>query len=48
VIPCHYDLFAFNTASTDEFERTCRLLGQRHRILALGERFEAPGITGGP
>lgn len=44
VVPCHYDLFAFNTASTDEFERTCRLLDQRHRILALGERFQPEGL----
>lgn len=48
VIPCHYDLFAFNTASTDEFERTCQLLGQRHRVLRLGERAGAAGLTGVP
>lgn len=48
VIPGHYDLFAFNTASPDEFGRTCRLLGQRHRVLRLGERAEATDLTGVP
>ena len=48
VVPCHYDLFAFNTASTEEFERTCRLLGQRHRVLQLGERSEVSELTGVP
>lgn len=38
VIPCHFDLFAFNTASTEEFEGTCGLLGQPSAVLRLGER----------
>lgn len=51
VIPCHYDLFAFNTASPQPFADACRRLGQPFRILQLGERLTldprpspAPGV----
>jgi len=37
VIPCHYDLFAFNTASPDEFIAECRGLGQPCQVLRPGE-----------
>jgi L-ascorbate metabolism protein UlaG (beta-lactamase superfamily) len=39
VIPCHYDMFEFNTASPDEFARECESLGQPHRILRAGEKW---------
>jgi L-ascorbate metabolism protein UlaG (beta-lactamase superfamily) len=39
VIPCHYDMFAFNTASPDEFVRACKTLGQPYTVLRAGERF---------
>jgi len=39
VIPCHYDMFEFNTATTDEFEAECRRLGQACRILRNGEAY---------
>ena len=42
VIPCHYDLFAFNTASPEPFTATCGLLGQPSAVLRLGERWTAP------
>lgn len=38
-VPCHYDLFAFNTASPAEFVAECRRLGQPFRVLQLGERL---------
>jgi L-ascorbate metabolism protein UlaG (beta-lactamase superfamily) len=38
VIPCHYDMFEFNTATPDEFVATCRGFGQRYRVLGAGER----------
>ncbi len=38
-IPCHYDMFEFNTASPDEFVRACQELGQPCRVLRAGERF---------
>ena len=37
VIPCHFDLFEFNTASPDEFVAECRRLGQPYRLLRNGE-----------
>ena len=37
VIPCHYDLFEFNTASPGLFVETCRRLGQPCRVLRNGE-----------
>jgi len=43
VIPGHYDLFAFNTASPREFQETCRLLGQPAAVPRLGERWSASG-----
>ena len=39
VIPCHYDLFAFNTASPEEFVEECRRLGQGCRVLRNGGRW---------
>nr|CAA9297719.1 hypothetical protein AVDCRST_MAG63-4945 [uncultured Armatimonadetes bacterium] len=39
VIPCHYDLFAFNTASPDAFVREAERLGQPYRVLRNGERW---------
>ncbi|MCC7373275.1 MAG: MBL fold metallo-hydrolase [Verrucomicrobiales bacterium] len=39
VVPCHYDMFAFNTATTDEFCSACRESAQPHQVLALGERL---------
>ena len=41
VIPCHFEMFEFNTASPDKFVATCRKLGQRHRVLRAGERWSS-------
>lgn|ERR1043166_974068 len=41
VIPCHYDMFEFNTATPDEFVATCERLGQNYRILRQGERWSS-------
>lgn len=38
VVPCHYDMFDFNTATPDEFVTTCQQVGQPQRVLQLGER----------
>jgi L-ascorbate metabolism protein UlaG (beta-lactamase superfamily) len=40
VIPCHFDLFEFNTASPDEFVAECRQMGQLYRVLRNGEALE--------
>lgn len=38
VIPCHYDMFEFNTADPeDEFVPACRAIRQQYRILRNGE-----------
>ena len=41
VIPCHYDMFAFNTASPDAFVAECERLGQPYRVLRGGERWSS-------
>lgn len=38
VVPCHYDMFEFNTASPDEFVAECQRLKQPHRVLSCAER----------
>ncbi len=44
VIPCHYEMFEFNTASPAPFAAECERLGQPYRVLRAGEgcRFPAP------
>jgi L-ascorbate metabolism protein UlaG (beta-lactamase superfamily) len=39
-IPCHFDMFEFNTASPNAFVDTCRRLGQPFRVLRCGERCD--------
>lgn len=39
VIPCHFEMFEFNTASPEEFVQTCQALGQRFKVLRAGERW---------
>ena len=39
-IPCHFDMFEFNTATPETFVETCRRLGQRFRVLRCGERLD--------
>jgi L-ascorbate metabolism protein UlaG (beta-lactamase superfamily) len=40
VIPCHYEMFEFNTASPDAFIRYCSDLNQHCKVLKAGECFE--------
>jgi len=39
VIPCHFDMFEFNTASPAEFVHECEKLGQPYKVLHCGERW---------
>jgi len=39
VVPCHYDLFAFNTADPADFVHHCERLGQGFKVLRLGENL---------
>jgi L-ascorbate metabolism protein UlaG (beta-lactamase superfamily) len=41
VIPCHFEMFEFNTASPDEFIHECRRLGQVFRVLRCGEQWHS-------
>lgn len=42
VIPCHYDLFSFNTADVNEFVTAASAIGQPFSVLKLGERYDQP------
>jgi L-ascorbate metabolism protein UlaG (beta-lactamase superfamily) len=37
-VPCHYDLFEFNTAEPETFGAECERLGQPYLVLRNGER----------
>ncbi len=39
VIPCHYDMFTFNTADVREFIAIAETEGQPYKVLQGGERF---------
>jgi L-ascorbate metabolism protein UlaG (beta-lactamase superfamily) len=39
VVPCHYDMFSFNTATPDAFVHSCWKLDQPYRVLRAGERW---------
>ena len=41
VIPCHYDMFEFNTETPAEFEDTCHTLGQSYQTLQAGQRWSS-------
>jgi L-ascorbate metabolism protein UlaG (beta-lactamase superfamily) len=40
VVPCHYDLFEFNTETPDEFATACGRLDQPFKVLRCGEKLE--------
>jgi L-ascorbate metabolism protein UlaG (beta-lactamase superfamily) len=40
-IPCHYEMFTFNTASPGAFVAACQALGQPFRVLQCGGRFSS-------
>ena len=44
VIPCHYDMFEFNTASPAAFVAEAGRLGQACRVLECGERFSSADL----
>lgn len=45
VIPCHYDMFDFNTASPDAFIAECKRLGQGYRVLRCGEPWSTADLA---
>ena len=40
VIPCHYEMFEFNTVSPEAFVRSAKQVGQKYRLLKSGERLD--------
>jgi L-ascorbate metabolism protein UlaG (beta-lactamase superfamily) len=44
-IPCHYEMFEFNTATPDEFAESARRIGQSYRLLRAGERWSSGELT---
>jgi L-ascorbate metabolism protein UlaG (beta-lactamase superfamily) len=43
VVPCHFEMFGFNTETPELFLRTASATGQPVRVLRSGERFEVSG-----
>jgi L-ascorbate metabolism protein UlaG (beta-lactamase superfamily) len=39
VIPCHYDMFSFNTADVNDFIKEAEKISQPYKVLKGGERF---------
>lgn len=42
VIPCHYDMFSFNTADPSDFVREAQTIEQPHTVLRPGEYWSIP------
>lgn len=40
VVPCHYEMFEFNTETTHEFADACERLQQPFRVMRCGEKLE--------
>ena len=40
VIPCHYEMFEFNTVSPDGFEEAAGRIGQAYHVMKCGERLD--------
>lgn len=40
VVPCHYDMFKFNTVSPDGFVAAAERAGQPYQLMHCGERFD--------
>ncbi len=47
VIPCHYEMFTFNTEPPAAFESACLKLGQPHATLRAGERWSTSNMLTG-
>ena len=47
VIPCHYDMFTFNTAPVEDFVTAAREAGQGWQVVRCGERWESSRLGRG-
>jgi L-ascorbate metabolism protein UlaG (beta-lactamase superfamily) len=43
-IPCHYEMFVFNTADPATFVQACRAVGQRGDVLRCGEQWASTSL----
>ena len=43
VVPCHYEMFEFNTVSPQGFLNTAETIGCSHQVLKVGERLNLQG-----
>jgi L-ascorbate metabolism protein UlaG (beta-lactamase superfamily) len=41
IIPCHYDMFTFNTADVNDFVKECTRIQQPYKVLKGGEYFKS-------
>jgi len=46
VIPCHFEMFAFNTVTPEIFDQACRKLEQTYRVMRCGERWTGGRASG--
>jgi L-ascorbate metabolism protein UlaG (beta-lactamase superfamily) len=46
VIPCHFELFEFNTASPEAFTDQCRRIAQSFKVLRCGEKWDSENLSG--
>ncbi|MCA9103882.1 MAG: MBL fold metallo-hydrolase [Planctomycetales bacterium] len=44
VIPCHYQMFSFNSVTPDAFVRACHEIGQPYAVLRAGERWDSANL----
>ena len=45
VIPCHFEMFEFNTVNTEQFVAAAEGLKQPYRVLACGQRWSGPAVS---
>jgi L-ascorbate metabolism protein UlaG (beta-lactamase superfamily) len=45
VIPCHYGMFEFNTASPQKFVLECQKLNQQFKLLHCGEKWHSQSLA---
>jgi L-ascorbate metabolism protein UlaG (beta-lactamase superfamily) len=39
IIPCHYEMFEFNTVAPHKFAKAAEKIGQDYHVLKCGERL---------
>jgi L-ascorbate metabolism protein UlaG (beta-lactamase superfamily) len=44
VIPCHYNMFSFNTADPNDFAREAKMIDQSFAILQHGEKWDSSSL----